>query len=245
MKVSIVRRQEEKASNGEINLELTTLKRIFNLALRAEKIVKKPYIPMLVENDVRHGFFERTEFEALLPHLPEAIRPPILFAYALGWRIKSEVLPLLWSQIDLEEGTVRLEVGTTKNKGGRIIHLPEELRELVDAQWQLHLSTYPECPFVFHRAGTQIKSFRKAWANACQTAGQSGKILHDFRRTAVRNMIRAGIPECVTMQISGHKSRSVFDRYHIISEGDLKEAARKLGRMVPTPTATILATIPP
>ncbi len=73
-----------------------------------------------------------------------------------------------------------------------------------------------------------IGSFRKTWIAACKAAGCPGRIPHDFRRTAVRNLVRTGIPERVAMQLTGHKTRSVFERYNIVSSGDLRDAARKL-----------------
>jgi integrase len=223
----IAKRQGEGAKNGMINLELAALKRMFTLAMQAEKITRKPHIPVLVENNVRQGFFERSEYEAVLARLPEWFRPVVTFAYQIGWRTRSEVLPLTWQQVDLDAGTVRLEVGTTKNKDGRIIYLTEELRELLEMQWREHIAHYPECPYIFHHPdGQRIKDIRWFWTKACKEAGLVGKIPHDFRRTTVRNMVRAGIPERVAMMISGHKTRAIFDRYHIVSDGDLRSCSQ-------------------
>ena len=87
---------------------------------------------------------------------------------------------------------------------------------------------FPKCPWVFFKDGQKINSFRKTWNTTCRQVGLEGKLFHDFRRTAIRDMIRAGIPEKIAMKISGHKTRSTFERYNIISETDLKNAASTL-----------------
>ena len=139
---------------------------------------------------------------------------------------------LQWRQVDLKIGRVVLDPGTTKNDDARIFPLTDELREVLGKQWEITRSLQRErrivCPWVFHRDGKRIKNFYAAWRTACKKAGVPGRIPHDFRRTAVRNLVRAGIPERVAMQMTGHKTRSVFERYNIVSEGDLEAAAKRL-----------------
>jgi integrase len=239
--------ERRPVSIGEINRELTVLKRMFSLAVEAGKLHRKPHIAMLREDNVRVGFFEREQYEAVLAHLSEAMRPVVTFAYVTGWRINSEVLTIQWRQVDLRVGEVRLDPVTTKNREGRVFYLTPELQQLLKEQRasadeiQRQKNMIVQHVF-FHRpvtkagvlgylAGHRISGcgFYQAWRRARTAAGCPGRIPHDFRRTAIRNMIRAGIPERVAMKLSGHKTRSVFDRYNVVSDGDLRDAARRLG----------------
>jgi integrase len=163
------------------------------------------------------------------------------FAYITGWRIKSEILPLEWRHVDFGAGEVRLDAGATKNREGRIFPFTDDLRALLEAQYaeHVHLRKRGQVePRVFfrmvakNRGGDKlprpIRSFNKAWKAACLAAGCPGRIPHDLRRTAVRNMVRRSVPERVAMQLAGHKTRSVFERYNIVSSGDLRTAAVQL-----------------
>jgi len=203
-----------------------------------------PYIPHLKENNIRKGFFEPWQFDNVLAKLPDYIRSPITFAYYTGWRLQHEILRLTWDRVDLTERTVRLYRGTTKNREGRVIALPQVLNQILLVQWHQHVTMYPDCEYVFTRRGRQMKDIRWSWDRACKEAGLVGRIPHDFRRTAARNLVRAGVPERVAMDITGHKTREVFDRYNIVSAGDLELAAKKIDERIASRTATILATTP-
>jgi integrase len=235
----IASRQAAKASSAEINRELSILKRAYRLALKDGKLLHAPHVPMLEERNIRQGFFEREMFEAVRAALPQPLRLVVTFAYLTGWRIRSEILPLQWRQVDRKGGVVRLEPGTTKNSEGRTFpyrDLLPELRDTIEAQWKTHEELQARgilSPWVFPRLrgadpGRGIGSFRKAWQSACEEAGCPQSIPHDFRRSAVRNLVRAGVSERTAMMLTGHKTRSVFDRYDIVNEADLEDAVRKL-----------------
>lgn len=237
------------AKPATINRELAILRRRFTLALDAKKISAAPKIEMLEENNARTGFFEAEQLAAVLAHLPKALRHVVRFAAVTGWR-RSEIIgkrarkadratksewdkrPLDWAHVDFKTNRVWLDKGTTKNKEGRVFKMTRELRALLEERWAVHQELARKgklVPWVFCRgSGEPIESFAKTWKAACQKAGCPGRILHDLRRTAIRNMIRRGIPDLVAMQLSGHKTRDVFDRYNIVSEGDLDDAARRL-----------------
>ncbi len=224
-------RHAEGAANATINRELAALKRMFSLAIQARRISHRPYIPMLREDNARRGFFEPDAFAALLPHLSPAVQPVIRFAYVTGWRIQSEVLPLEWRQVDFMGGDIRLDPGTTKNRDGRVFQMTTTLRALLVSQRAATDRVQRDgtiCPWVFHRRGRPIRSFRGESRRACAAAGLPGRIPHDLRRTAIRNMVRGGMPERLAMRLSGHRTRAVFDRYDIVSDRDLRTAATLL-----------------
>lgn len=248
IKKYIEHRMEEKqvngktvkgASNATINRELAALKRAMNLGARCTppKVDRVPYIPMLKENNVRKGFFEHSDFVALRDALPSYLKPVATFAYKTGWR-SGEIKDLKWADVDREQGIIRANPGETKNDDARTIYMDNELREIFKELWEARKKNERILEYVFlNKSGDgRIKDFRSAWESACVKAGIGRKIPHDFRRTAARNLVRSGTPERVAMDVTGHKTRSVFDRYNIVSGEDLKQAAMRQEEYLKTVT---------
>ena len=238
----VEQRKAAGAANGTINREQGLLTRLLKLALENRGVTQLPVIRKLKEASPRQGLFEREQFEAVRKHLPDDLQAAATVAYTFDWRTQSEVLTLERRRLDVDAETLRLDSGTTKNDDGRLVYLTPELKTLlgrqVDRVKALERQLGRIIPWLFPHlpgmhisprlVGAQLKDFRKAWATACKLAGVPGPIRHDFRRTVVRNMVNEGVPERVAMKITGRRIRSVFDRYHIVSPADLKEASRKM-----------------
>jgi integrase len=235
----IAHRQASGASNATVNRDLITLKRMFSLAVQDGRLLTRPYIPLLKESNIRRGFFEREPFHALVSQLPAYMRGVAEFAYVTGWRTPSEILPLEWRQVDRPAGEVRLDPGTTKNGEGRVFPFTRDLRRVLARQQVVAealqrdrgiLTPYVFCYTMGEKAGRRIteSGYIHAWHRARRAAGSDDRIPHDCRRTAVRNLVRAGVPERVAMQLTGHRTRAIFERYNITSPNDLREAAQRL-----------------
>jgi integrase len=234
----IVARREAGAANQTIRNELQIVRRAFRLAKKAGKIATVLDIDFdeLPPAEPRQGFFEKAEFEACREHLPRHLRGLLTFYYWTGWRA-SEALKLETRHVNLDAGIVMLDAALSKNKNGRRFDFGpiDELLDVIKAQVQsaegLSRDTSKIVTALFHHPnGTAITygEWRTPWEAARKAAGYPTKKVHDFRRTAVRNLSRAGVPDTVAMKLTGHKTRSVFDRYNITSEADLHDATVRL-----------------
>jgi len=229
-------RQEAEAAPATIGYELACLKRAFTIAIRAGRATHRPYIPSVKVDNARKGFFEPADFARVEALLPVTLRPYMRFLYLTGWRA-GEARGLTWANVNFASGVVRLEPGTTKNREGREFPFSvlKPLAELLEAQRDStkELEKKKECiiPTVFHRDGKPIGSYAKSWETACKKAGLEGRLVHDLRRSAVRNLERAGVSRSVAMKLTGHKTEAVYRRYAITSAADLSEGVAKLATL--------------
>ena len=218
-------RRAAGAATGTINRETSALHRMCTLAVHWGWLDTVPGFPdRLRENPPRQGFFEHPEYLAVRTHLPAPWQDILDLAYYSGWR-KNEILGLTWDEIDEAGGVIRLSPARSKTLVGRILPISPPI---ADALNRRRARRDPDSPLVFHRDGITIRRWRTAWRTACQAAGVPTRFLHDCRRTAARNLIRANVPERVAMLLTGHKSRAIFDRYNIIHEQELLDAGDQL-----------------
>jgi integrase len=208
-------RLEAGASVATVNRETACMSRMLKLAVEKKRLASKPTLKLVEGENVRQGFIAPEDFDAVLPHLPLYLQGLVEFLYRTGWRRK-EGQTLLWADVDQRGGIIRLRIENSKTKEPRVYPLAGRVLELIqEAQQRRRL----DCPFVFHHAGKQIKSFRKAWRNACDTAGLGHVVPHDMKRSAARNLSRAGVRAEVAMKMIGHKTPSMWRRYRIVDEG--------------------------
>ena len=238
----VEKRLGEKAAKSTINRELALLRRAFTIAFDAEpqKVSRVPKLHKFIVSEKRNerrGFCEQEQYRKLVDAAGGQLwlRGLLALAYTYGFR-KSELIgrlekgqwkkqPMRCSQVDLLNNPVTLYSGETKNKDGRTVVLTEECRQLVT---ELRKGKQPE-DFLFTREdGAPVRDLRGSWDAIAEKAGLPGLLLHDFRRSAVRNMIRRGVPQKTARTISGHKTDSVFSRYNIVSYADIADAAKKI-----------------
>ncbi len=224
-----LRRRREGAEAATVNRETSALSRMFHLAIRRGQLDRMPLFPnRLEENPPRDGFFEHAEYLKVRECLPPSWQDVLDFAYYSGWR-RSEILDLTWDEVDLDGGVIRLSPRRSKTKTGRVLPITQPLQHVLARRQCLRP---PQDPHVFRRDGVTVRRWRTALRDACRKARVPPRLLHDCRRTAARNLIRAGVPERIAMMLTGHKTRSVFDRYNIVNEQELLMAGERLAAYV-------------
>lgn len=277
LKTYIRQRQAEGAAAGTINRELEAINHTFKLAIAGRKLLHAPHVPKLREDNVRTGFFTIEEVDRLCQALVEqpVLASMVRFAFLTGWRLE-EIRRLEWRQVDFARNEIRLDVGMTKNREGRVFPMTEELRRLLERQRHLlerqrsllktNLDTKravaPKGVNVLTGAVTTMTQrvfplgeFRKTWKTACHKAGlpcivepiqirghvqrnkdgspkvrvvKALRTFHDLRRSFAREMDRMGVRQGAIMKLGGWKTDSVFRRYNVVSDADLRDAIEKV-----------------
>jgi integrase len=236
----ITERQEEGAANATINRELAALKRMYKLAARSRKIAlaETPYIPHLKESNVRKGFVPDKLYDVLVRETGKIglwLRAMFEISASYGMR-KAELTGLKVRQVNFDERkpAIMLNAGETKNDAARLLPLSPHILELI----KLCIAGKGPDDYIFTRdrtragrkarKGGHIADMRDAWEEATKAAGCPGLLFHDLRRTGVRTMRRLGVDQATGMEISGHKTPSVYQRYNIIDRADLDDAVAKI-----------------
>jgi integrase len=220
----VAKRKAEGSSGPTCNRNLALLRRMFRLAQRENKIQNVPYFPMEEESPARTGFVEQKDFQKLRDALPEALRPFVTFLYQTGCRTGA-ARKIVWQWVDLNAAILELPAGVTKNGDALTLPISTELVGMLKKMFRVDSKP------VF-----DTTNFRKEWNKACVKVKLGtqdkyiyrGLIPHDLRRSAVRNMRKAGVDQSVAMSISGHKTISVFQRYNIVDAKDKQAAMSKV-----------------
>jgi len=220
------RQHKPRPANGTINRELAYVRRALKLGERQDPplVGRVPKFDMLPNGDAREGTLEHEQYRSVRDALPSYARIALVIGYHTGAR-KGEVLSILRDKVNLKAGRIELLSRSVKNKHARFLPIYGQMGPEIEMALA---AGNPACPFLIQRKGKRVYDFEKSWATACEMAGVPQSLFHDLRRTAITNMIEAGFSEKEAMEISGHLTRDVFDRYHIVSERRLKEMASRL-----------------
>jgi integrase len=229
-------------ANATINKELSYIRRAFRLGASETPplVVHVPRFEMLdTSNNVREGTLSHEDYRKVRDLLNPHGRIALVLAYHTGARA-GELRWIQIDRIDFRANRINLPGFTTKN--GKPRYLPIFGDMAVEIEVAISKGS-PGCPFLIQCDGHQVSKsgWKKNWATACTTTGVPNALFHDLRRTALTNMIEAGFSEKEAMEISGHKTRYVFDRYHIVSARRLKEMASKLDTFIKAKDAALVA----
>jgi integrase len=242
-------------SNATVDHDFTYLKAALLLEYKKtpSRVIKVPHIPKSGEDNVRQGFLEFDGYEKVLAALPVSLKGLFVVGYHIGNR-KGALLDLKWSQVDFKHKVIRFIRVQNRKPVPVAAPIYGDMVEWLRKQKIFRDEHFPSSEFVFYWypvdceiapeskkghggrrgiPGAPIKSFYDSWRSAVALAGVPELLFHDLRRSAVRNMVeKIKMSEKRAMVISGHRTRSCFDRYHIVSLDDIQESGEKMDRWV-------------
>jgi integrase len=229
------------AAAATVNKELAFLRRAFELGLQHEPalVERIPYLRMLPLDNARTGIVAHEDYRAIRDSLPSYARIALVIGYHTGAR-RGEIRQIRLDKIDMKASRIELATRTTKNKNARYLPIYGDM----GAELSMAISLAdPKCPFLIQNEGKRVNDWKKSWRSACIFAKVDDALFHDLRRTAVTNMIEAGFSEKEAMEISGHKTRAVFDRYHIVSQRRLKQLGERMEAHIRTKEADLMVPV--
>ena len=248
---------ERRIAAGEANATINRITELVRSAFTDANLVAPKAIHLSEQDNVRTGFFSPTEFAAICQRLPDWLRDFVEFAYLTGWRAGS-IRKLKWEDIDVAENEINLPGRSTKTNKPLKMPLEGDLAALIAKRRELRavksVNGSQISALVFHRDGEPVTQslYNYPWRRACSLVGLGeitcrkcravtdrpshcgvtttycGKLVHDLRRTAARDLIRSGTPQSVAMKITGHATNSMFIRYNITDTDDIREALRSV-----------------
>ncbi len=215
-----------KYKPATVNRMVALMKRVFNLAIREDMVLKNPCwkVTMLREDNKRDRILSGDEFNRLFAELPAYLKPIISLGYYSGMR-RGEILKLTWKKANMQEGYLDLEPEDTKNSEPRRIYFNDVLREVFKRAGKVRSLKHD---YVFTYRGKPIKEFREGFNKALTKAGIEDFHFHDLRHTFNTNMRKAGVDQTVIMKLTGHKTLSMFNRYNTVDQEDAMGAMKRL-----------------
>jgi integrase len=246
-------RRTETVSNSTVDHDFAYLKSALLLEHKKtpSRVAHVPHIPKSGEENIRQGFLDFDGYEKVLTELRVSLKCLFVVAYHVGNR-KGALLEMKWPQVDLKNGVLRFIRLQNRKPVPTAAPIYGDMEDWLRRQRAFRDEHFPACESVFfwypddceidpvlkrghggrrNEPGSAIKTFYDSWKTAAKDAGFPDLLFHDLRRSAVRNMVeKVGMSEKRAMEISGHKTRSCFERYHIVSLADIQESGQKMDK---------------
>src|SRR5712691_6456395 len=225
------------AANATVNRDLEVLKRAFKLARRKGLLTAAPEFPedLSEKNNVRRGFATHRTYLDVRRHLPDDHADVLDFGYLVGWR-KGQIQGLTWGAVDLADNALEVPAAINKTGEAHRLWMFPEIRAIIDRRLAKRT---PGTSLVFHVDGEALGDWTARWNRACRAAGRPGLRFHDLRRTASRNLVRAGVDRKVAMSITGHQTMAMFDRYNVTADDDVRQAVGRYSAFLQAADAEI------